>query len=166
MPSPPQPDRLEVTCYISANYYFKVIPGRTSVEFKDASGQVIGKGLVSYKAPGVDAESRTFEFKAMVPSGVPLVSGMLADMNLILAEKEAWGLPADAMLLRANNRYIVYVADDEKRAQSVNIQRGVIDGKYCEVVNHSDLADKDVVVTGQTFINNNTLLDIAAGAAK
>ena len=153
-------DKLEVETFISAAYYNKVEAGKTKVEFIGMSGEVLGSGMVTYKSPGVDPESRTFKLKAIVPKEVKLVSGMLADINLILFEKEAYGLPADAMMLRANDRYIVYTATAEKRAKEAVVKRGIIDGKYCEVVNAVELMGKDIVVTGQTFVNNNSLLNI------
>lgn len=159
------PDKLEVSCFISSAYYHKVIPGKTIVEFTDGKGKVLGKAPVSFRAPGIDPESRTFELKAYVPKSVNMVSGMLCDINLVLMEKEAYGLPADAMLLRANDRYIVFTVDANKRAQAVTVARGVIDGKYCEVLNTAELLGKQVIVTGQTFVNNNTLLQITNEAA-
>ena len=160
------PDKLEVSCYISSAYYHRVIPGKTVCEFTDGSGKVLGREVVTYRAPGVDPESRTFELKAIVPKEIKLVSGMLCDMNLIMTEKEAYGLPADAMLLRANDRYIVFTVDQNKRAQAVTVARGIIDGNYCEVLNATDLLGKDVVVAGQTFVNNNALLSITNAAKK
>ena len=153
------PDKLEVSCYISSAYYHRIIPGKTVCEFTDG-GKVLGRAVVTYRAPGVDPESRTFELKAIVPKDIKLVSGMLCDMNLVMTEKEAYGLPADSMLLRANDRYIVFTVDQNKRAQAVTVARGIIDGSYCEVLNASELLGKDVVVTGQTFVNNNALLSI------
>ena len=35
---------------------------------------------------------------------------------------------------------------------------GIVDGKYCEVVNASGLLGERFVVTGQTFVNNGSLL--------
>ena len=157
---------LEVVCYVSAVYYHKIETGKTFVEFVDRDGKVMGSCKVTYKAPHVDPSSRTFEVKAIIPKDVKLVSGMLADFNLVLQEKTALGLPADAMMLRANNRYIVYTVTGENRAQELEVKRGVLDGKYCEVVNAEAFGEKYVVVTGQTYVNNNTLLDISnKGAA-
>ncbi len=157
---------LEVVSYISAVYYHKVVPGKTVVEFIGRDGSVLGSCKVTYKAPGVDPSSRTFEIKAVIPKSVNLVSGMLADFNLVLTEKTSYGLPADAMMLRANERYIVYTVTDENRAKELNVKRGIIDGKYCEVLNADEFGDKFVVITGQTYVNNNTLLDITSRQAK
>ena len=154
------PDKLEVVSYISAGYYHRIEPGKTKVEFKSVNGKVLGSAVVTYKSPGVDPESRTFKLKALIPPQVKLVSGMLADINLILQEKVAYGLPADAMMLRANDRYMVYTVTAEKRAQDTTVERGIIDGNYCEILNASELLGKEIVTSGQTFVNNNALLNI------
>lgn len=149
--------QLEVICYISSVYYNQITAGKTPVEFA-LGGVEKGKGVVTYKAPSIDPESRTFKLKALVPEGTSLVSGTLCELNLILEEKEAYGLPTDALLLRANGRYIVYAADSENRAKSFDAIRGIVDGKYCEIVNAAELMNERFVVTGQTFVNSGSLL--------
>ncbi len=149
--------QLEVICYISAVYYGNVTAGKTPVRFS-LDGVDKGQGVVTYKAPSIDPESRTFKVKALVPPEISLVSGTLCAMNIILEEKEAYGLPVDALLLRANDRYIVYAIDPEKRAKSFDVVRGIVDGKYCEVMNPQELLKERFVVTGQTFVNNGSLL--------
>ena len=151
------PGKFEIVCYISSVYYDQITENKTPVEFVDSKGK-INRCVVTYKAPGIDPTSRTFKIKAEVPQGVSVVSGMLCELNIILQEKEAYGLPADAMLLRANGRYIVYFIGKDNRAESVTVKRGIIDGNYCEVVNASEIIGRKFVITGQTFINNGALL--------
>ena len=148
---------LEVICYISAVYYDQVEAGRTPVRFM-LDGVDKGRAVVTYKAPSIDPESRTFKLKMLVPPEVKLVSGTLCDISIILEEKEAYGLPADALLLRANDRYIVYAIGPDNRAKSFDVVRGIVDGKYCEVLNATELLKERFVVTGQTFVNNGSLL--------
>ena len=157
---------LEVVCYISAVYYDKIIENKTPVDFTDRDGKVIVRSYVSYKAPGIDPESRTFKIKVTVPKEAKFVSGMLCEMNIILAEKEGYGLPESAVLLRANNKMIAFTVDEKSRARSVEIQRGIVDGGYCEVINASEYLGKRFVITGQTFINNGSLLVDAAAEKK
>ena len=151
------PGEQEVICFISAGYYDLVKAGSTPVIFA-LDGVEKGRGVVTYKAPSIDPESRTFKLKVQVPQEIQLVSGTLCDLSIVLEEKEAYGLPADAMLLRANDRYIVYAIDKDNRAKSIDVVRGIVDGKYCEVVNADNLLNERIVVTGQTFVNNGSLL--------
>ena len=151
------PDKFEIVCYISAVYYDKITVGKTPVEFVDSKGQV-RRCMVSYKAPGVDSTSRTFKIKAALPPKSDVVSGTLCELNIILDEKLAYGLPSDAILLRANNRYIAFTVNKDNRAESVEVSRGIVDGNYCEIINAAEILGKKFVTTGQTFINNGSLL--------
>ena len=148
-------EMLEVECFISAVHYDFIKPGATSAIFGRG-----GRALVTYKAPSVDPESRTFKIKIRLPKDTGLVSGTLCSFNLVLEEKEGYGLPSDAILLRANDRYIAYTVDAKGIARSVEIKRGIIDGKFCEVENSAGLTGANFVVTGQTFVNNGVHLKV------
>ena len=149
---------LEVVCFISSVYYNQILPGKTAVDFTDKSGKVFCRSRIVYKAPGIDPESRTFKIKIAVPAEAELVSGMLCELNIILAERESYGLPESAVLLRAQERMIAFTVDENNRARSVEIKRGIVDNGFAEIINGSELADKRFVITGQTFINNGSLL--------
>ncbi|MCI5779810.1 MAG: efflux RND transporter periplasmic adaptor subunit [Lentisphaeria bacterium] len=160
------PDRLEVVCHISAVYYPAIEPGRTPAEFIRVSGAVAGRAAVTWKAPAVDPESRTFKIKIAVPKTLRLVSGMLCELRVILEEKTNYGLPADAVLLRANNRSIAFTVNDRNRAESVEIVRGITSDNWCEVLNAGDLVGRRFVIGGQTFLNNGAPLAVTSGGGK
>ncbi len=160
------PDVLEIICHISAVYYNQILPGTTEVEILDNSGNAAGRAKITYKSPAIDPESRTFKMKIRVPRTIPLVSGMLCEMKIILQEKVAYGLPAEAVLLRANNRMIAYTVNSESRAESVDIERGIVDDGFCEIVNFQSVAGKRFIVRGQTFVNNGSLLAIINAGEK
>ncbi|MBO5307001.1 MAG: efflux RND transporter periplasmic adaptor subunit [Lentisphaeria bacterium] len=150
----------EIVCHISAVYYHKITVGKTVVHLLDQQGNIKGKAVVTYKAPGVDPSSRTFELKILVPKETRVISGMLCELNIVLEEKETYALPTDAVLLRANNRRIVFTANDKQRAESVVVKQGIIDGSYCEIENAQELLGKQVIVTGQTYVNNGSKVQI------
>ena len=141
--------QLEVECFISAVHYDSIKQNKTVAIFGRG-----GRAVVSYKAPGVDPESRTFKIKILLPGKADIVSGTLCTLQLVLEEKTGYGLPADAVLLRANDRYIAYTVDGKGVARSVEIKRGIVDGKFCEVENAAELTGRRFVVTGQTFVND------------
>ena len=116
--------------------------------------------MISFKAPSIDPQSRTFKIKIKVPKSFGLVSGMLCNANIILEEKEAWGLPADAFLLRANNRFIVYSAGADNRARSFDVKPGIVDGNYREVLNPEQIMKEQIIVSGQSFVNAGALLRV------
>ena len=152
-------DQLEVVCYISAVYYNEIVEGKTKVEIS-ADGKKYADAVISFKAPSIDPQSRTFKIKAIVPKDSGLVSGMLCNVNIILEEKVAYGLPADAMLLRANNRYIVYAAGPDNRAISFDVKPGIVDGSYREVLNPEKIMKENIIVSGQSFVNTGSLLRV------
>ena len=145
--------QLEVICYISAVYYDQIVPGVTSVDIISDKVKK-GSAVVTSKAPSIDPESRTFKLKITVPANVALVSGTLCDLTIVLEEKEAYGLPNDSLLLRANSRYIVYALDKGSKAKSIEVKRGIVDGVYCEVLDGKKLLNEKFIITGQTFVNN------------
>ena len=150
----------EVICYISAVYYHQITVGKTAAHFLDNRGNVTCKAVVTYKSPGIDPASRTFKLKILVPQNHRVISGMLTELNIVLEEKEAYALPTDSILLRANNRRIVFTVDAENRAQNVVVKQGIIDGSFCEIENASGLLGKQVIVTGQTYVNNGAKVQI------
>lgn len=159
-------NQLEVVCFLSAVYYEQVVPGETAVDFTGSDGQAVARSQITYKAPSIDPESRTFKVKISVPQSTGLVSGMLCELNIILVEREGYGLPESAVLLRANDILIAYTINGENRAQSVEIRRGIVDRGYAEILNAGDLLEHRFVITGQTFINNGSLLTEAGAAAE
>ena len=152
------PDVLEVVCYISAVYYDQIVPGKTVVDFTGKDGNALARSTITYKAPGIDPESRTFKIKIAVPASTRLVSGMLCELDIILTEREGYGIPEEAILLRANNRMIAFTVNDQMRAQSVDIRRGITDGGFSEILNAGEMLKHRFVISGQTFINNGALL--------
>ena len=150
----------EVICYISAVYYNAVTVNKTAIHFIDNKGNITGKAVVTDKSPGIDPASRTFKLKVLVPKDVKVISGMLCELNIVLEEKEVYALPTDAVLLRANDRRIVFTVDKDQKAQSVIVKQGIIDGGYCEIENAPELLGKQVIVTGQTYVNNGSRVQV------
>ena len=129
-------------------------------------GRKYADAVITFKAPSIDPQSRTFKIKALVPKNCGLVSGMLCSVNIILEEKVAYGLPADAMLLRANNRYIVFAAGADNRAKSFDVKPGIVDGIYREVLNPEKLMQENIIVSGQSFVNAGALLRVTPADKK
>ena len=147
----------EIASYISSVYYPLIEKDRTPVQIR-LFGKEMGRAVVTHKAPSIDPASRTFKIKVLVPKNIQLASGSLCDIDIILEEKETYGLPSDAILLRAGERYIAYASGPGGRAVSFDIVPGIVEGRLTEVVNNGKLRDQRFVVTGQTFINTGTLL--------
>ena len=147
----------EIITYISSVYYTSIVQNKTPVSIR-LDGKVLGRAVVTHKAPSIDPVSRTFKVKVIVPKNIRLASGALCDIDIILEEKEGYGLPSDAVLLRAGNRYISYAIGPDNRAVSIEVTPGIVEGKMTEIVNNEKYRNERFVITGQTFVNAGTLL--------
>lgn len=152
-------DKLEIVCYISSVYYHDINVDKTRVEIS-VNNEKVTDAIISYKAPSIDSVSRTFKIKAVVPKNAKLVSGNLCNVNIILEEKQAYGLPSDAILLRANNRRIVFAREENNTAKSIEVKTGIVDGGYTEIIDGGKFANEEFVVVGQNFVNPGALLQI------
>lgn len=59
------PDNIEISAYLPAEYYHRVEKGLTKVGIKSYSGAEI-KTAVSFKSPEISPELRTFQIKCQV----------------------------------------------------------------------------------------------------
>ena len=151
--------KLEVVCYISSVYYHDITVGKTPVEIflNDAK---VSDAVITYKAPSIDPSSRTFEIKALIPKTAKLVSGTLCNVNIILESRVGYGLPSDAILLRANNRHIVFALGENSIAKSFDVVPGIVDSGYTEILKTDKMQNEEFVVVGQNFVNPGALLQV------
>jgi len=153
------PARLEISLLISGKYYHQTIPGKTKVKIFYLEGNHLADSVLSYRAPCMDPTSRTYEIKLPVPSRNGLVSGMLCNVKLILAERHGLGVPEIAVLERRSGRKIVFSTDHGK-AREVAVEVGIKDHGYYEILNAAELAGKAIVIQGQTFLNPDSKVEI------
>ena len=149
----------EIVCYISAVYYNDIVVDKTPVEIF-LNNKKVCDAVITYRAPSIDSASRTFKIKAEIPDKVSLVSGNLCNVNIILEARKAYGLPSDAILLRANNRQIIFGLGENNYAESFNVKTGIVDSGYTEIVNGGKFNDREFVVVGQNFVNAGSLLQV------
>lgn len=108
-----KPSRLKISARISALYY-KQLSRQTAVRLV-FNGEELCKATLSYISPGIDPLSRTFEIKAELPPGKNLVSGTLCDLLIILASRDGYGLPVNAVLDRAHGKKTVFAVKKQSR---------------------------------------------------
>ena len=143
---------LEVECFISSVYYNMIAPGKTRANFR-LDGQPAGSALVTYRSPSVDPLSRTFKIKIRLPKDTPLVSGLLCDVELMLQERQGYGVPADAIMTRDQGKEVIFVLENGK-AKLVEVKRGIVEPVYAEIIGGSKLKESAVIISGHTFVNN------------
>lgn len=143
---------LELSCLISGIYYDSIEPGKTkailSLDHKKA-----GDAIITYRAPSIEPQSRTFEIKIRLPADTPLVSGTLCDAYLVLNEREGYGLPTDAVLLRKGGQYKAFTVKDNT-AELIDLSPGITEDGVTEILEPAKLLNDKFIVSGQFFVNN------------
>lgn len=140
-------DRLQVFCEVEASHYDEIAVGRTRAEIFN-KGQSVCSGIVTYKASSIDPAKQIFKLKISVPKNTALVCGSPCELKLILLEKEAWGIPASALLASEDNRFIAFIAQEDGTAKSVQITPGIADGAFTEVANGQELKNFAFIMSG------------------
>ena len=153
---------LEAFAYLPSHYYSQVQVGKTRVILK-IHGHVCGEYRVSYKSPTVDTTLRTFEIKCDIAGdGQFIVPGMLAEMSVILDEKQALSVPRESVQQRSQQD-VVFVLDGNF-ACAIAIETGWETDGWLEVKSGNLKADSLVVNRGQFLLNHGSPVLVRKGA--
>jgi len=153
--------RMEVSARISAVYYDMVsLKTETVLHF---SGREICRAVITYISPDIDPLSRTFEIRAAIPGVKNAVSGSLYDMDIILRKRNGLGIPSDSVIARARGEYALFAVKDGKTAEEIAVTPGFATGGFTELLNAEPLKDRDIVVSGQYFLNDNSPVHVISG---
>ena len=113
------PSVVEVSAYLPARYYPRIVVGETRIRVR-VYGVEVGEHVVTYKTPTIHPKLRTFEVKSVVadpPAGV--VPGAMAQVEVLLVGREGLGVPASALQTRAGGQILFVVEDGRARMRSV-----------------------------------------------
>ena len=152
---------IEVSAYLPAQYYSKVIPGRTGMKVS-VSGVNVGQRIVSYKSPTINPKLRTFEVKCVLknpPDGV--VPGAIAQIEVILESREGLGVPSVAIQKR-DNQSVVFIVKHES-AHMVRVKTGLENDGWIEIMDGELLEKTPVVSMGQYLIEEGTPVSVQKG---
>jgi len=144
------PRQREVLLTLSEQWFSQIEPGSTRVRIAVA-GRPPVEAIVSVRLPSVHPIARTVTVKAPLPSVAGFASGMICDADVVFAQHEGWGVPAEAVGIR-NGRSVVFVVDNDTARQR-EIRPGLRDNGYLELLDGESLTGQPVVVEGQVFLN-------------
>ena len=153
------PERLEITLLLSSKYYSQVIPGKTRAVIHSETGKKLKETIIAYKSPTIDTASRTFEIKIDLKEKNSFVSGMLCNIDLILAKSKGYGVPNAAVLIRGEDEAVVFTVKDGK-AEELSVSKGLSYRGYTKISNFTKQNLVPVVVQGQAFLNNGTAVNV------
>ena len=153
------PGKLRAACLISAIYFDVIKPGATPISVNCGGKQIEAKA--DWCSPVVDPLSRTFTMRSYLPEGTPLIDGMLVDVDITLAERDGLGVPRDAVILKKGGRSAVFTVKDGKAAE-IEVETGIVTDGFVEILNPDAVEGRDVVVSGQYFVDDGSPVSVAA----
>jgi RND family efflux transporter MFP subunit len=149
--------RLEVSVFLPAEAYAKIVPGSTAARI--CAGSVdVGSRPVSYKSPTVNPKLRTFEVKALVqspPDGV--VPGCLAEVVIVTDSRPGVGVPSGAVQTRGGRSVVFAVAEGRAKMLPVKIG-GQMEG-WTEITEGLE-PGMPVISMGQMLVDDGTPVSI------
>ena len=154
------PRRLEMCFLLSSQYYNAIVSGKTAAVIHNN-----GKRLdttVSYKAPCIDAQSRTFEIKIYIDNHDDFVSGMMCTTDIILQKRIGYGVPKEAVLLHRDDRHIIFSPHGEV-ARAIEVKVGLTNNGYTELINIPNPKSLQIIVQGQSFLNDGSKIEVIIG---
>jgi len=152
------PSVIEVSVFLPAQYYARVVPGTTRIRIR-VYGVDAGEHVITYASPTVDPMLRTFEVKCELkdpPSGI--VPGAMAEADVLIAEREALGVPANAVQTR-DERPIVFVAENDT-AHLVEVKKGIESDGWVECEGGSLAAGTEIITVGQSLLNDGSPITV------
>lgn len=148
---------LEASLFVSSIYYPAISPETTIL--LTLHGLELCRAKLSYISPSIDPLTRTFEIKANLPNQPNLISGTLCDIMVILAERDGFGLPSDAILSRAGGQSVVFAVNGDS-AEEIPVTPGFTTDGFTEILDNDDLKERQFVIEGQYFLNNGSRIEI------
>ncbi|MCP3967704.1 MAG: efflux RND transporter periplasmic adaptor subunit [Lentisphaerae bacterium] len=145
-------DSLQLVVRLSSIYYNKIIVGKTHAIISVPGMQQSMYLPATYKDPGINMDSRTFEVDFEMPRHEQIARGMLTDADIILCRHAGMGVPESAIMDRANGVKKVFLYE-KGIAKCVTVETGVTTDGYTEILNPEVLINCQIVVHGQEFLN-------------
>jgi len=159
-----QPDRKRIVVVLSGLHFDQVKPGETQIAVL-RGGEELCRVPVTIKSRSIDPISRTFEVKGDLPQGMAIPSGMLCDVQVIFAERRSLAVPEDAVLFRQNGRFAVFFVADGT-AHELPVRTGISRNGLTELLNREEVSGREIVVSGQYFIQENSSVTVSEKSEK
>ncbi len=152
------PNLIEVSAYIPAQYYAEIIEGQTKIRVT-VSGQNMGEHTISYKSPTINPKLRTFEVKCLLENPKQTIAaGAMAEVKIILETREGLAVPTEAIQSR-DNQFVIFVVSGEK-AHKVPVEKGLENDGWTEVIS-SELNEQSLVVAmGQNMLEEGKAISV------
>lgn len=152
------PNLLEISAFAPAHYYRSIVPTQTIANLQ-VNGIDLGELPIVYCSPSLDRQLRTFEIRAYLgdpPRGV--VSGSLAELEILLEEHSGVGIPSAAVVKR-NQEDVVFVVEAGE-ARKKEVQCGLETDGYTEILRGLSHPSEPLITQGQNLLNSGDAIKI------
>lgn len=121
-------------------------------------------GRVSTIATVADPSQRNYAVKVVLDNPEGLIkSGMFAELYVdTQRKKDVLTVPVGAVMSKGG-REIVFVVDQDSRAQETEVESGIKNDRYVEILSGLQ-AGQQVIVKGNTLVGDDSLVKVVGGA--
>lgn len=155
-------NELEIVCRLSAVYY-EQITDKSKLDISYA-GKFISTVPVTYKAPKIDVNTRTFEIKAILPREEGIISGLLCDVSMIIESHDGMGI-LNTAIIPQKGRSVIFTEENGKAVEKT-VTIGLTNGNKTELLACDELKNKKIIVTGNYYLNDGDPVVDKAGEQK
>lgn len=123
-------------------------------------------GQVASIATVADPGQRNYAVKVTLPNSAGLIkSGMFAELNIdTVGKSNILAVPVGAIIPKGG-RQIVFVVDPDNRAQETEVQTGIKNDQYIEILSGLQ-AGQQVITKGNTLVSDGALVRVVAGGTQ
>ncbi|MEN6349888.1 MAG: efflux RND transporter periplasmic adaptor subunit [Syntrophomonas sp.] len=131
-----------------------------------AASNKLFKGQVESVSSVPDPDKRNYAVKVTMNNmGNKIRSGMFAEVRVdTISKKDVLYIPVSAVI-PTGGREIVYTVDKDKRAREIEVQSGIKNDNYVEIVKGLQ-AGQEVITKGNTLVEDGTLVRVVAGGSE
>jgi HlyD family secretion protein len=152
---------IETCAYLPASYYSEVIPDKTMIEVV-ISDKNLGQFPVSYKSPTINPKLRTFEVKCLIDNeSENIAPGAMAQIRVVLESKQGLSVSSTAIQQRGGKTVVFTVSDD--KARMVELQTGIENDGWTEVISDKLNEQSLVVCMGQDMLEDGQVVSVQEG---
>jgi len=160
-------DPLEISFQVPERFKPRLSVGQGVSLKVDAYPGRVFKGEISFIAPRVNLDTRTFQVKAEVRNKPPLLNpGMFARVDVTTGVREnALAVPWESIIQTENETYL-YILDEEKIARKVSVRLGQVTPEWAEVLHPELPAGKPVVTEGKYAVKDGMKVEVQKAVAE
>lgn len=124
------------------------------------------KGVVKSIATVADPVKRSYMVKVTLPNeDGKIKSGMFVEVKVATETKSKVVCVPTSAVMPKNGHSIVFTVDSKKRSRSVEVQTGIKNERVIEITKGLH-EGQQVIVKGNTLVNDGTLVRVVTGGAK